>query len=204
MPRPIFVTITFIVWVCGVGAACSGNDDPGTSGSKAQKHPQDIVRLAETLASEVSSQAHDLLVLVISSEWGARYGMLSPADDNTRKSEYRAIKTAESLARDALAAQLWQEPGIDMTFLVYGDFVLFVERHFENDEERRSWIENSGGDMYKGPFSQLEFGMPCESIDQSGIPEVVENVNHVAVGVPVCFEGSYVCGLYLRMKKPTE
>ncbi len=190
--RPFFFAVGGLA-LAGLAVACMASER-----APADDVPQPLV-VARDMASQVSESAYGLLRLVDGSEWGARYGMLNPLDPETYEPAYKSIKAAEMLARNELAVQLRLDSRIDLAFLSYGEFVLFVERRFETEEQRQKWLETSGGDMYAGPFVRYKTGEPCEFGEDGDVPHVSHQATDVVIGVPVCYEDRYVCALYLRM-----
>ena len=190
--RPFFRSLGGFA-LAGLAVACMAAGFPPADPVSQQ------LAVARDLASQVSGRAYELLRLVNGSEWGAGYGMLTPLDPETSEPAYGSSKAAEPQARNELEAQIRSDPTIDLAFLAYGEFVLFVERRFETEEQRQDWLGKSGGDMYAGPFVRYEFGQPCEFGVDEDVPHVSQQATGVLIGVPICYEGRYVCALYLRM-----
>lgn len=160
----------------------------------------DCINIANHVAASIAGDANSLLKIVHSSEWGARYGMLKTVDPQTLKPEYGRIKIAEKKVRDHLATSICNNPRIDLAFLAYGRFVLFVEKPFPNEAERQEWISTSGGDMYAGPFNSFTLYQSCDFTGKNKIPDISKQATSVLIGVPICYDGYYVCVLYLRFK----
>lgn len=190
--RPVVNIVVFIT-VLALPIACVASGSP----------PADPVSLcvavASDVASDVSERACALMKLVSGSQWGARYGVLNPVDPETSKPEFKAIKNAETALREELAARIRLDSTVDMAFLAYGDFVLFVERRSESEDERQDLFQEFGGDMYEGPFARFAFGQPCDFDSREDVPHVVREATGVLIGVPICRDRRYVCALYLRM-----
>ena len=184
--------------LAGLAGACM------TAGLAPADSVSQHLAVAQDVASQVSGKAHELMSLVHGSELGARYGMLNPLDPRTSEPTYRSIRAAEMLAREELAARIRSDSRIDLAFLAYGEFVLFVERRFKTEEERQDWLESSGGDMYAGPFVRYESDDPCEFGADEEVPHVSQQAAGVLIGVPICYEGRYVCALYLRISTRGE